>query len=330
MATAQTIAMITEDSIICRSEAMQHVMALTERVAPSTASVLMTGESGAGKDFVAQIIHTRSPRAAAAFVAVSCPAIPEQLLESELFGHHRGSFTGAVTDRAGLFEHAAGGTLFLDEITEMATGLQAKLLRVLESRRFRRVGGSEEREADFRVIAATNRDPIAAVTEGRLRNDLYYRLNVFRLDIPPLRERRGDIAPLAARFIAMYAAQNGLDVRGLAPAALAALEQYDWPGNVRELRNVIERAVVLARGPEIETRDLPDPLLKSRVPARIDGERTVVEPLADTERRAILSALEHFGHNKSRAARALGISLKTLRSKLKNYARHGGVAVPRA
>ena len=309
-----------DGALVSRSPAMRRLHDLIEQVAPSSASVLITGESGSGKDFVAQILHDLSGRAQAPFIAVNCPAIPETLLESELFGHERGAFTGALADRPGLFEHAAGGTLFLDEITEMSPGLQAKLLRVLETRRYRRVGGREERLADLRIVAATNRDPERSVSDGRLREDLYYRLNVFQIAVPPLRERREDIAALAARFIAHFAGQNGRPVEGLSNEALAALEHYDWPGNVRELRNAIERAVVLARGPAIELSDLPQRIARPVVVIE-RGSSLVVEPLEEIERKAILGTLERFSQNKTHAARALGISLKTLHNKLKRYAR---------
>jgi DNA-binding NtrC family response regulator len=280
---------------------------------------LITGESGSGKDFIAQTLHDLSGRARQPFVAVNCPAIPEALLESELFGHERGAFTGAIAERAGLFEHAAGGTLFLDEVTEMTLGLQAKLLRVLETRRFRRVGGRDEKLADLRILAATNRDPEKAVREGKLGEDRYDLLNVFHLRVPPFRERHEDVAPLAARFIAFYAEQNGREVEGLSNDALAALEAYEWPGNVRELRNAIERAVVLARGTVSEASDLPQRI--SRPMLVIDrGRFGPIEPHEEIERRAILDALEGFGQNKTHAARALGISLKTLHNKLKRYA----------
>ncbi len=312
-----------EGVVVNRSAEMRRVMDLVERVAPSTASVLITGESGSGKDFVAQRLHELSGRAQAPFIAVNCPAIPEALLESELFGHERGSFTGATNERAGLFEHAGNGTLLLDEITEMAPGLQAKLLRVLETRRFRRVGGREERLADFRVVAATNRDPETAVRQGRLREDLYYRLNVFTVAMPALRARKEDIAPLAARFIAGFAEQNDRAVEGLSNEALMALESYDWPGNVRELRNAIERAVVLARGSVIELTDLPQRIARPAGP--IEWRAGAVEPLGEVERKAIISALQSFAQNKTHAARALGISLKTLHNKLKRYAREEAV-----
>ena len=316
----QRLAQLDDDVVVSRSPAMRRVMDLVERVAPSTASVLVTGESGSGKDFVAQRLHQLSGRFQAPFIAVNCPAIPEALLESELFGHERGAFTGAISERSGLFEHAGSGTLLLDEITEMAPGLQAKLLRVLETRRFRRVGGREERSADFRVVAATNRDPETAVRQGRLREDLYYRLNVFSLSMPALRARKEDIAPLAARFIASFAEQNGRAVEGLSNEALIALEGYDWPGNVRELRNAIERAVVLARGSVIELSDLPQRIARplGMIERLRPGE---VEPLHEVERKAILDALQSFAQNKTHAARALGISLKTLHNKLKLYAR---------
>jgi DNA-binding NtrC family response regulator len=310
-------------SLVSRSAPMRRLAEVLERIAPSSASVLITGESGSGKDFVAQTLHDLSDRARAPFVAVSCPAIPEALLESELFGHVRGAFTGALTDHAGLFEHAAGGTLFLDEITEMSPGLQAKLLRVLETRRYRRVGGGEERLSNLRILAATNRDAEAAVREGRLREDLYYRLNVFHLHVPPLRDRREDMAPLAANFVAAYSERNQRVVEGLSHEAFAALERYDWPGNVRELRNAIERAVVLARGPVIEIGDLPQRIARPPVvlSSSSRGRSNAVEPLDDLERRAILGALQSFAQNKTHAARALGISLKTLHNKLKRYGR---------
>jgi DNA-binding NtrC family response regulator len=321
-------------ALVSRSPAMRRVGEVLERVAPSSASVLITGESGSGKDFVAQTLHDLSDRARAPFVAVSCPAIPEALLESELFGHVRGAFTGALVDHAGLFEHAAGGTLFLDEITEMSPGLQAKLLRVLETRRFRRVGGGEEKVSDLRILAATNRDAEGAVREGRLREDLYYRLNVFHLHVPPLRERREDLAPLAANFVAAYSERNQRPVEGLSHEAFAALERYDWPGNVRELRNAIERAVVLARGSVIEIGDLPQRIARPPVVLAAAASSSMagasasgmsrgraVEPLDDLERRAILGALQNFKQNKTHAARALGISLKTLHNKLKRYAK---------
>ncbi len=315
------LATLGEDGVaVSRSPAMRRVIELVEQVAPTSASVLITGESGSGKDFVAQALHELSGRAEAPFIAVNCPAIPETLLESELFGHERGAFTGALTAQAGLFEHAAGGTLFLDEITEMSPGLQAKLLRTLETRRYRRVGGREERLSDLRVVAATNRDPETAVREGRLREDLYYRLNVFHIHVPALRERWEDITPLAARFTAAFAEQNGRPIEGLSNEALSALEAYDWPGNVRELRNAIERAVVLARGAVIEVGDLPQRIQRPNVVIE-RGRSTPVQPLHELERKAILVALESFGHNKTHAAKALGISLKTLHNKLKRYAR---------
>jgi DNA-binding NtrC family response regulator len=304
--------------IIGESPAIQEVLVKIEQMAPVRSTVLIEGESGSGKELVARGVHDLSPRRDQPFITVNCAALPETLLESELFGHERGAFTGALADHAGLFEHASGGTLFLDEITEMSPGLQAKLLRVLETRRFRRVGGRDEKLADFRVAAATNRDPESAVREGRLREDLYYRLNVFHIHVPPLRERREDIVPLAARFTASFAEQNARPLEGLSNEALSALEVYDWPGNVRELRNAIERAVVLARGTLIEVGDLPQRIQRPGV--IIERGRVGVEPLHELERKAILGALENFSHNKTHAARALGISLKTLHNKLKRYA----------
>ena len=263
---------------------MRMLYDLLSQVGPSAASVLIVGESGTGKEMVARTLHELSPRREAEFVAVNCAAIPETLLESEIFGHERGAFTGAEGRRQGLFEFADGGTLFLDEVAEMAPATQAKLLRVLEERAFRRVGGAEEIRIDVRVLAATNVDPDEALREGKLRDDLFYRLNVFTLDLPPL-------------------------------------ESYRWPGNVRELRNVIERAVIMARGETIRGQDLPASLLEPAVkPRSSEGlDLRVGTTVEEAERNLILKTLEATGQNKTRAAEILGISLKTLHNKLKKY-----------
>ncbi|MBP1636820.1 MAG: pilR, partial [Acidobacteria bacterium] len=244
-------------NIIGRSRAMQAVFDLVETVAPTNSTILVTGESGTGKELVARAVHTNSLRRDQAFVALNCAALPETLLESELFGHMRGAFTGAATTKKGLLEAAERGTVFLDEISEMSTMMQVKLLRVLQERKFRRVGGTEEIDADIRIIAATNRDLAKAVSDGAFREDLYYRINVIPIHLPPLRERREDITPLAEHFVAKYRELMGKPVTGLTPEALRWLESADWPGNVRQLENVIERAVALERGPLIQLGSLP-------------------------------------------------------------------------
>jgi DNA-binding NtrC family response regulator len=305
-------------SMIGASAPMREVYRLIEQAAPTTASVLVTGESGTGKEMVAQTIHRLSPRASAPWVPLNCAAIPETLLESELFGHERGAFTGAIERQAGCFELAHRGTLFLDEIAEMTAATQVKLLRVLQERSFRRLGGRAEQSVDIRVVAATNADPAAAVRKGTLREDLYYRLNVVGIHLPPLRERKDDLPLLLDTFIREFSAQNARAVTGVSPAARRALDEYDWPGNVRELRNVIERAMIVAAGRLIEIGDLP-PLgrVLQSAPA---GER--LEPgmtVDDVERRLIMLTLDHTGNNKTRAAELLGISLKTLHNKLNRF-----------
>jgi len=278
--------------------------------------VLIWGESGTGKELVAQTIHQLSPRTSAPFVPINCAAIPETLLESEIFGHEKGAFTGAVDRREGCFELADRGTLFLDEIAEMTPATQVKLLRVLQERRFRRLGGRQEQSVDVRVIAATNVVPADAVKSGKLREDLYYRLNVFAIDLPPLRTRKEDLALLVQSFLAEFNQRNNKNVSALDSAAMRILEQYNWPGNVRELRNVIERAVILASGEFIEAKHLP-PLVSDAPeivkPSLSLAPGTTVE---EAERRLILMTLEHTRDNKTRAAEILGISLKTLHNKL--------------
>jgi DNA-binding NtrC family response regulator len=303
------------------SPAMVKLHDLMGKIGPSAASILIVGESGTGKELVARTLHELSPRKKARFVPVNCAAIPETLLESEIFGHERGAFTGAEGRRQGLFELATGGTLFLDEIAEMAPATQAKLLRVLEERSFRRLGGSEEIQVDVRVLAATNRDPMKALEQGKLREDLYYRLNVFTLEPPPLRERKEDIPLLVSAFIREVNERNHRNVVGLEDDALVALRSYQWPGNVRELRNVIERAVIVTRGSRIRKEDLPPSILAPQ--SRSKGDGAVDFPVGTTvdeaEKSLILKTLDATGQNKTRAAEILGISLKTLHNKLKRY-----------
>jgi transcriptional regulator with PAS, ATPase and Fis domain len=308
-------------TIVGMSAPMKELYQLISQVAPSQASVLVVGESGTGKEMVARTLHDLSPHKEGEFVAVNCAAIPEALLESEIFGHERGSFTGADGRRRGLFELADGGSLFLDEVAEMAPATQVKLLRVLEERSFRRLGGNEEIRVDVRVLAATNRDPKEALDEGKLREDLYYRLNVFTLELPPLRERLDDVRLLVESFIQDFNARDGKSLRGIDKEAVTALESYRWPGNVRELRNVVERAVIVARGDELTRRDLPASVTEPRrKKSDSDGvELPVGTTVEQAEKNLILKTLEATGQNKTRAAEILGISLKTLHNKVKKY-----------
>ena len=312
------------EQLLGKSPRMFELYTLTAQVAPSSASVLITGESGTGKELVAKTIHELSPRRTKPFIPINCAAIPETLLESELFGHEKGSFTGAVAMREGCFELAQGGTVFLDEIGDMPVGLQAKLLRALEERAFRRVGGSIEIRVDVRVIAATNRDVESARRDGSLRDDLYYRLNVFHLDLPPLRDRQGDILLLAQHFVREFAAREKKPVNGLDDETQKYLMLHQWPGNVRELRNVIERAVIVARGDTITATNLP-PLLRGR-PTRTEPVWTPGMTVDEVERLLILATLERTVNNKTRAAKLLGVSLKTLHNKLRRYRDEGLLA----
>ena len=302
--------------IVGNSPAIRSLYRVIEQAAPTSASVLVWGESGTGKELVAQTVHELSPRAQFPFVAINCAAIPETLLESEIFGHEKGAFTGAHDRRTGVFELAHRGTLFLDEIAEMMPATQVKLLRVLQERTFRRLGGRQEQTVDVRVIAATNRDPIEAVRDGKLREDLYYRLNVFTIDLPALRERRADIPLLVQTFLNEFNTRNNKSVRAVDQEAMYLLERYPWPGNIRELRNVIERATILAEGDFIEARHLPAPVVsrsEQTLPSVTLSPGTTVD---EAERRLILLTLEHTRNNKTRAAEILGISLKTLHNKL--------------
>jgi transcriptional regulator with PAS, ATPase and Fis domain len=299
---------------------MRQVRSLIEKVVRSKAtSVLITGESGTGKELVARTVHELSNRRNKPFVAINCAAIPETLIESELFGHERGAFTGATERRLGCFELADSGTLFLDEIAEMDSNTQAKLLRVLQEATFRRVGGGKgEIQVDVRVIAATNRVPSDAITAGQLREDLFYRLNVFSIHLPPLRERAEDVPLLARTFIEEFNRQDNRQVRGLSSDAEKELERYRWPGNVRELRNVIQRAVVLSGTGMIGVEHLPDNVLRVAGPTPVAGGGSVT-PIREMERDMILRALEETGQDKRKAAQLLGISLKTLYNKLAKY-----------
>ncbi len=304
-------------TLIGNSPEMRKIYQIVEQAAPTSASVLITGESGTGKELVAQTIHQLSPRASFPFVAINCAAIPETLLESEIFGHEKGAFTGAADRRQGCFELADRGTLFLDEIGEMTPATQVKLLRVLQEQRFRRLGGRTEQTVDVRVIAATNIDPLEAVQKGALREDLFYRLNVFAFRLPPLRERKEDMPLLIQAFVAEFNARNQKAIAGVDHETMQLLENYNWPGNVRELRNVIERATILAPGPLIEPKHLPpsfvaEPAAPQKVQVALAPGTTVEE----AERRLILMTLEHTRDNKTRAAEILGISLKTLHNKL--------------
>ncbi len=301
------------------SKAMREVYDLISSVSSTEASVIITGESGTGKELVARTVHTLSNRNSGPFVAINAAAIPETLIESEIFGHEKGAFTGAVGVRAGVFELANRGTLFLDEIAEMPLALQPKLLRVIENRMVRRLGGSHEFNVDVRVVAATNRDPKISVENGTLREDLFYRLNVFTVALPPLRERKGDIPLLAQHFIRDFNKKHNAQVEALRDDALELLKAYTWPGNVRELRNIMERAVILAKGEWIEPTHLPAYILSSRS----DGGAKIVLPLgvtaADAEKELILRTLKRTGNNKAEAARQLGLDVKTIRNKLKSY-----------
>ena len=310
-------------SLVGASRPMQEVFRLIELVAPSTASVLITGESGTGKELVARTIHELSPRNGKPFVPINCAAIPDTLIESEIFGHEKGAFTGALERRTGCFELAEGGTLLLDEIGEMPIGTQAKLLRVIEDRKLRRLGSRSETSVDVRVLAATNKVPEEAVAKGLLRNDLYYRLNVFNINMPPLREHKDDLPALVEMFIGEMNRKHGRSIRTTSEPVMNLFQGYSWPGNVRELRNTLERAIIVCESEVIEPRHLPPGFgsnhaqiaLNSANAIRV-GVGTTVE---EAEKQLILKTLESTHNNKTRAAEILGISLKTLHNKLKEY-----------
>jgi DNA-binding NtrC family response regulator len=340
---AAVLAAVSDDNrpMVVQDPNMQAVLALADQVAASDASILITGESGSGKEVVARYVHQKSRRSAKPFISVNCAAIPENLLESELFGHEKGAFTGALARRIGKFEEASGGTLLLDEISEMDARLQAKLLRAIQEREIDRVGGAKPVKVDIRILATSNRDLAQAVKEGTFREDLLYRLNVVNLRLPPLRDRPGDIVALAQFFVKKYAAANGMAEKPLSAEARRRLAGHRWPGNVRELENAIHRAVLLSAGEEI-TEDairLPDgqPLAPVDAGARTAQaasfaaeavQRSFVgQTVAEMEQQLIIDTLEHCAGNRTHAANILGISIRTLRNKLKEYS-EAGVSVP--
>ena len=312
-------------ALVGTSRKMQEIFALIERIAPSNVSVLITGESGTGKELVARTLHSLSPRKNHPFVAVNCAAIPETLIESEIFGHEKGAFTGAMERRAGCFELAEEGTLLLDEIGEMPIGTQAKLLRVLEERTLRRLGSKIESPVDVRVLAATNKNPSQAVADGHLRADLFYRLNVFNIHMPPLREHKDDIPAIVDSMIEDMNRKHDRHINGVDTSMMQRLMACDWPGNVRELRNTVERAVVLGGDGLLEARHLPHgfgvPIERPSESASSENAVSIEvgSTIDEAERRLILKTLESHGNNKTRAAETLGISLKTLHNKLKEY-----------
>ncbi len=314
-------------ALIGPSKRMQEVFRLIEMVAPSTASVLITGESGTGKELVARTIHSLSTRKAKPFVAINCAAIPETLIESEIFGHEKGAFTGAFERRIGCFELAENGTLLLDEIAEMPIATQAKLLRVLEDRKLRRLGSKSETAVDVRVLTATNKVPEDAVASGQLRNDLFYRLNVFNIQLPPLREHKEDLSDLVQALLTDLNEKHNRKVAGVSEQVSGLFQSYAWPGNVRELRNTLERAAIVCEGAMIEMKHLP-PGFGHVVPRAPVQEANAVRlgvgtTVAEAERLLILKTLEATNNNKTRAAETLGISLKTLHNKLKEYGAQG-------
>jgi DNA-binding NtrC family response regulator len=311
--------------LVGNSDPMRKVYTLIEQVAPSSASVLITGESGTGKELVARTLHKMSPRRDKPFVAINCSAIPETLMESELFGHEKGAFTGAASRRQGCFELADSGTLLLDEIGEMPALLQAKLLRVIEERAVRRLGSRKEVEVDVRLLAATNRNPQDAMADGKLRSDLMYRLNVFSIHLPALSQRKEDLPLLAQHLVTQLAEKHHRPARFLSPSALDVLQFHAWPGNVRELRNVIERAVIICSGEQIERHHFAPYPIEQR--ERLRNEDTIMlpvgTPLEEVERQMIMRTLQKTKNNKTRAAELLGISLKTLHNKLNLYRERG-------
>jgi len=310
------------EGMIGETAEMQQIYDKLQLIAPTKANVLVLGESGTGKEVLAKAIHSASPRARKPFVPVNCSALPENLLESELFGHERGAFTGAVSKREGRFETASGGTIFLDEIGEVPLSMQVKLLRVLEEREIQRVGGSANVKVDVRIVAATNKELSDEVAEGRFREDLYYRLNVVSLTLPPLRHRRGDIPHLARHFLAEFAREHGRDVPKLSKEAIEALSSYHWPGNVRELRNIMENASVFLRGDTLRAEDLPADIKKTDVPK--DGLYFPLGmPLEDVETEYLKRTLDACDGNRTKAAEVLKISRRTLQRRIKELGLEG-------
>jgi transcriptional regulator with PAS, ATPase and Fis domain len=312
--------LLEECGMIGDSQTLRELAAMLSKLADTETTVLIAGETGSGKELVARALHRRSRRARGPFVAINCAAVPEQLLESELFGHVKGAFTDASSDKQGLFEQATGGTLFLDELGEIPAAMQAKLLRALQERRIRPVGSTQEREFDARIIAATNKDLGREVEEGRFRADLYYRVNVVMLEVPPLRDRGDDLFLLAERFVDEVAARSSKPVRGLADDAVRAMRAYHWPGNVRELQNCMERAVALSDGPLVTAAVLPPSVRdatenRTALPTVVD-DRESLPSLAEVERRYVRYVLQQTKNNKTHAAKLLGIDRKTLQRKL--------------
>ena len=340
---AAVLSAVSDDSrpMVVRDPSMQDVVKLADQVAPSDASILITGESGVGKEVIARYVHQKSRRANRTFISVNCAAIPENLLESELFGHEKGAFTGALARRIGKFEEANGGTLLLDEISEMDARLQAKLLRAIQEREIDRVGGSAPVKVDIRILATSNRDLTQAVKDGTFREDLLYRLNVVNLRIPSLRDRPGDVLAMCEFFVKKYAAANGVAEKPLSTEAKRRLASHRWPGNVRELENAMHRAVLLSVGPEIDENAirLPDgqPLAPADPASRtaqaaasaaeVVSRSFVGQTVAEMEQQLIIDTLEHCFGNRTHAANILGISIRTLRNKLKEYS-EAGVSVP--
>ncbi len=308
-------------NIIGRSPAMVKLLETVAQVAPSETTILITGESGTGKEMIAGAIHFNSPRKDGPFVKINCAAITETLLESELFGHEKGAFTGAYKKKEGRFRQAHGGSLFLDEISEMSLAMQVKLLRVLQEREITRVGGEEVIKVDVRIIAATNKDLLQEIEAGQFREDLYYRLNVVTLNMPPLRERKEDIPLLAQHFLEVFSKKNHKQIKGFTPQAMDRLLKYDWPGNVREIMNGVERGVVLSRSEYLDEQDLPIIPIDASVSGKILAKDAFLAdmPLDKVEKATVLKTLELTGGNKSEAARRLGITRRTLHKKLKMY-----------
>jgi two-component system response regulator FlrC len=340
---AAVLAAVADDNrpMVVRDPSMQAVITMADQIAPSDASILITGESGVGKEVIARYVHQKSRRANRPFISVNCAAIPENLLESELFGHEKGAFTGAVARRIGKFEEANGGTLLLDEISEMDARLQAKLLRAIQEREIDRVGGAKPVRVDIRILATSNRDLAQAVRDGTFREDLLYRLNVVNLRIPSLRDRPGDVLALSEFFIRKYAAANGMPERVLSAEAKRRLASHRWPGNVRELENAMHRAVLMANGPEIDEDAIrlpdgqplaaADPGVRAAQAASLAAETAsrsyVGQTVAAMEQQLIIDTLQHCFGNRTHAATILGISIRTLRNKLKEYT-EAGVSVP--
>ncbi len=311
---------VTTEQIICQSSAMHEVINLAGRVANTRTTVLIQGESGTGKELLAKLIHTLSPRSEKPIITANCAALPESLLESELFGHEKGAFTGASRRRIGRFEEADGGTLFLDEIGEIPLSVQVKLLRFLQEREFERVGGNQTIGSDVRIISATNQDLEAKVKKGDFREDLFYRLNVIAITIPPLRERKEDLPPLIDHFLMRFATENGKEIKGINPEAKDLLLKYDYPGNVRELENIIERAVVITRGSIISESDLPFSRSFFLIDQKGAGTRgTLKESIESLERQMVHQAMGETDNHQTKAATLLGISERMLRYKLKKY-----------